>query len=58
MDIEGKIDLISKPPIEEVVTVQDLRDLLETDAHPSHYIGLEISGTSSWKSHVNRFQNK
>jgi tyrosyl-tRNA synthetase len=44
VDIEGKIDLISKPPIEEVVTVQDLRDLLETDAHPSHYIGLEISG--------------
>ena len=44
MDIESKIDLVSKPPIEEVVTVQNLRELLETDAHPSHYIGLEISG--------------
>jgi len=44
VDIESKIDLVSKPPIEEVVTVQNLRELLETDAHPSHYIGLEISG--------------
>ena len=44
MDIEGKIDLVSRPPIEEVVTVQDMRRLLETDSHPHHYIGLEISG--------------
>ena len=44
MDIEGKIDLVSRPPIEEVVTVQNMRRLLETDSHPHHYIGLEISG--------------
>ncbi|MBI2126893.1 MAG: tyrosine--tRNA ligase [Thaumarchaeota archaeon] len=44
MDIEEKIELISSPPIEEIVVRDDLRKLLETNHHPSHYIGLEISG--------------
>lgn len=44
MDIDKKIDLVSKPPVEEIVTLQELRHLFETDSHPSHYIGLEMSG--------------
>lgn len=33
-----------RPPTEEVVTEAELVALLETEARPSHYIGLEISG--------------
>lgn len=44
MDIDEKIALISSPPLEEIVVRDDLRKLLETNPHPSHYIGLEISG--------------
>ncbi len=44
MDIEEKIDLIVRSPTEEVVTTDDLRSLLESEEHPRHYIGFEISG--------------
>ncbi|MBI4258448.1 MAG: tyrosine--tRNA ligase, partial [Thaumarchaeota archaeon] len=44
MDLEKRLDLISKPPTEEVVTQEELRHVLETVSHPKHYIGLEISG--------------
>ncbi|MCP8311183.1 MAG: tyrosine--tRNA ligase [Candidatus Methylarchaceae archaeon HK01M] len=44
MDIEDKIELILRPPTEEVITLKDLRSLLEAEAHPKHYIGFEISG--------------
>ena len=44
MDLEKKIELICKPPTEEVLTTDDLRQLLETNEHPGHYIGFEISG--------------
>lgn len=44
MDIDEKIDLVAKPPVEEIVTLHELRQLFETDSHPSHYIGLEMSG--------------
>ena len=44
MDLEEKIELISKPPTEEILTVEELRHLLETNDHPGHYIGFEISG--------------
>ena len=44
MDIETKIDLICKPPTEEVLTPQDLRQLLETEEHPIAYDGWEPSG--------------
>jgi len=44
MDIETKIALVKKKPIEEVVTEQDLRTIFENYAHPKHYIGFEISG--------------
>lgn len=44
MDIEERIGLICKPPTEEVITPDELRQLLETNEHPTHYIGFEISG--------------
>lgn len=44
MDIETKIELINKPPTEEVLTPEDLRHLLETEEHPIAYDGWEPSG--------------
>lgn len=44
MDIQEKIRLIEKPPTEEIVTRQELTELLQTNTKPRHYIGLEISG--------------
>ena len=44
MDIETKIELIKKPPTEEILVESELRELLETNERPGHYIGFEISG--------------
>lgn len=44
MDIETKIELICKPPTEEILTPEDLRTLLETEEHPIAYNGWEPSG--------------
>lgn len=44
MDIEHKMDLVCRAPIEEIVTREDLKEIFETYAHPRHYIGFEISG--------------
>ena len=44
LDITEKIDLIQKPPTEEVVTQEELMELFKTNSSPNHYIGLEISG--------------
>ena len=44
MDIETKIELIKKPPLEEILVEKELRQLLETNEHPGHYQGFEISG--------------
>jgi len=44
MDIETQIELVRKKPTEEIITEKDLREILETHAHPKHYIGFEISG--------------
>ncbi|MFB5630627.1 MAG: tyrosine--tRNA ligase [Nitrosopumilaceae archaeon] len=44
MDITEKLDLIAKPPTEEIVTREELIELLKTNSKPKHYIGLEISG--------------
>ncbi len=44
MDIDGKMDLIKSEPTEEILTEEELKSLLETNNHPIHYIGLEISG--------------
>lgn len=44
MDITEKVDLVERPPTEEVVTRDDLVELFKTNSSPKHYIGLEISG--------------
>jgi tyrosyl-tRNA synthetase len=44
LDIEKKIELICKPPTEEVLTPKDLRQLLETEEQPIAYNGWEPSG--------------
>jgi|TARA_B100001013_G_scaffold280914_1_gene180930 tyrosyl-tRNA synthetase len=44
LDVTEKVDLIAKPPTEEIVTKEDLLELLKTNSRPKHYIGLEISG--------------
>ncbi len=44
MDILEKVDLIERPPTEEVVTRDELIELFKTNSSPKHYIGLEISG--------------
>ncbi|MEM5782014.1 MAG: tyrosine--tRNA ligase [Candidatus Aenigmatarchaeota archaeon] len=44
MDLEEKIELVKKNPTEEILTEEDLKNLLETNEHPEHYIGFEISG--------------
>ena len=44
MDITEKIELVERPPTEEVVTHEELTELFKTNSSPKHYIGLEISG--------------
>ncbi len=44
MDVIEKFDLIAKPPTEEIVTQDELMEMLKTNSKPKHYIGLEISG--------------
>ena len=44
MDITEKIKLVQKSPMQEVITEEDLKTLFETNPHPKHYIGFEISG--------------
>lgn len=44
LDITEKVDLIERPPTEEVVTRDELIELFKTNLSPKHYIGLEISG--------------
>ncbi len=44
MDLERKIELVCRPPVEEVVTREDLKEIFENYEHPRHYIGFEISG--------------
>ena len=44
MDISEKVDLVERPPTEEVVTHDELMELFKTNSSPKHYIGLEISG--------------
>jgi tyrosyl-tRNA synthetase len=44
MDIETKLELIKSEPLQEIITEEDMRFILESNLHPRHYIGLEISG--------------
>jgi tyrosyl-tRNA synthetase len=44
MNIEDKIFLVNRKPTEEVLTEEELVQLFETEEHPKHYIGFEVSG--------------
>ena len=44
MDVEEKVDLIQRPPTEEVISRDELISLFHSNLSPKHYIGLEISG--------------
>ncbi|MEM3060060.1 MAG: tyrosine--tRNA ligase [Candidatus Anstonellales archaeon] len=44
MDIEKKIEIVKRKPIVETITDSDLLHLFQTNPHPTHYIGFEISG--------------
>ena len=44
MDVERKIEVVTRRPAEEVLTRDGLKQMFETEAHPRHYIGFEISG--------------
>jgi len=44
LDVTDKVDLIERPPTEEVVTRDELLELFKINSSPKHYIGLEISG--------------
>lgn len=44
MDVETRMQLALKMPTQEIVKEDELRELFETKAHPTHYLGLEISG--------------
>jgi tyrosyl-tRNA synthetase len=44
MDLERKIELIKRPPTEEIITEEDLKELLQTKTHPVAYDGFETSG--------------
>jgi len=44
LDITEKVDLVERPPTEEVVTREELIELFKINSSPKHYIGLEISG--------------
>ncbi len=44
MDIETRLELIKRPPTEEIITEGDLRYLLETKQKPTAYDGFEPSG--------------
>jgi len=44
LDVTEKLDLIAKAPTEEIVTNDELVELLKTNSHPKHYLGIEISG--------------
>ncbi|MEA1993828.1 MAG: tyrosine--tRNA ligase [Euryarchaeota archaeon] len=44
MNIEDRIELVKKPPTEEVITDDDLREVFETNDSPLGYQGFEPSG--------------
>jgi tyrosyl-tRNA synthetase len=44
MDLERRMELILRPPTEEVLTRDALKELLQTEEHPIAYNGFEPSG--------------
>jgi tyrosyl-tRNA synthetase len=44
LELDERLSLVKRPPTEEVLTESELVELLGREAHPKHYIGLEVSG--------------
>lgn len=44
MDLEKKVELVCRSPIEEVITIDDVKEIFQNYSSPRHYIGFEISG--------------
>ncbi|MFN3803772.1 MAG: tyrosine--tRNA ligase [Pyrobaculum sp.] len=44
MDVETRLSLVLRYPTEEVITVEELRELFQAGYKLNHYIGFEISG--------------
>ena len=44
MDLERRLELIKRPPTEEIIQEDELKELLKINNHPKHYQGFEISG--------------
>ncbi|MEM2906941.1 MAG: tyrosine--tRNA ligase [Candidatus Odinarchaeota archaeon] len=44
MDVQSRIDLITRPPVEEIITIRELEEILETKTTPIAYDGFEPSG--------------
>jgi tyrosyl-tRNA synthetase len=44
MDVQGRVDLVTRCPTEEIVKTEELTELFQVNSSPKHYVGLEISG--------------
>lgn len=44
MNVEDKMFLVKRKPTEEILTEEELIKLFESEEHPQHYMGFEISG--------------
>ncbi|MFX0097182.1 MAG: tyrosine--tRNA ligase [Candidatus Hodarchaeota archaeon] len=56
MDLEKRIELITRTPIEEIITPEELRELLRTNKHPVAYDGFEPSGYANIATGLMRAQ--
>ncbi|MFX1486256.1 MAG: tyrosine--tRNA ligase [Promethearchaeota archaeon] len=56
MDLEKRIELITRIPIEEIITAKELRELLETNECPVAYDGFEPSGYANIATGLMRAQ--
>lgn len=54
MDVEKRIELIKRPPMEEIITEEELRELLQTNPKPAAYDGFEPSGIAHLGSGIMR----
>ncbi|MBD3187750.1 tyrosine--tRNA ligase, partial [Candidatus Bathyarchaeota archaeon] len=48
MDVEKRLELITAPPTEEVITLEEIREMIETGTPMIAYDGFEPSG----KAHI------
>jgi len=54
MNVEKRIELIKAPPMQEIVTEEELKELLQTNSKPAAYDGFEPSGIAHLGSGIMR----